>query len=352
MMQTETLIIGQGICGTLLSWFLEQQGHDHLVADDGNRQSASRIAAGIINPVSGRLREKAWMIDAVMPFANDTYTQIGQQFNTALIAQKNMFDFFPSPQMRLSFIEAAEKGNSFLSVPADEHDLDEYINQSFGYGIVHPCYAVNMQQLIATWSTHLARNHKLVDTKIDLHGKDTIASMAQQYGIHAKKIIFCDGAASAAGDLFGLLPFALNKGETLTVRIPGFPQNNIFKRTFSLVPLGDDLFKWGSSYTWNAPDEQPTERFREQAEIQLRHFIRLPFTVEDHYAAFRPATVERRPFAGFHPLFPDIGILNGMGSKGASLAPWFAKQMANSICDEQLVQPEVNIERFRKILSR
>ena len=351
-MQTEVLIIGQGICGSLLSWFLEQRGVSYLVADDARPQTASRIATGIINPVSGRMFEKAWMIDEVMPYAHELYTTIGNQLGTSLIAQKDLLDFFPSPQMRLSFTEQADAGRDFLAYPDDEYDFDAFINHSFGYGIIRPCYAVQMGTLVASWRKHLLSNHKLIEKKIEINGKDILASVSEQYDITAKKIIFCDGAEAATGSLFGLLPFAVNKGESLLVRIPGFPENHIFKKTYSLVPLGNELFRWGASYIWKTNDPLPTTAFREQAENQLRHFIKLPFTVEDHQAAFRPATVERRPFAGFHPLVAEAGILNGMGSKGASLAPWFTRQMANMICDGVPVQPEANTERFRKILSR
>jgi glycine/D-amino acid oxidase-like deaminating enzyme len=66
----------------------------------------------------------------------------------------------------------------------------------------------------------------------------------------------------------------------------------------------------------------------------------------------RPATLERRPFAGFHPLFPVIGLLNGMGTKGCSLAPYFAHQLADHMIDQKPLLPEADIVRFRKVLSR
>lgn len=351
-MEISTLIIGQGICGTLLSWFLEERGHSYMVIDDIDPSSASRIAAGMINPVSGRSYKSAWMVNQVMPFANELYTSIGKKFNVQLIAEKPLVDFFASPQMRLSFTGQVEKQHPFLCWPEAEHQFDEYINQTFGFGFIKPCYVVNMGLLISLWRTHLKENNRLISTRLEIKGTDINRSIKEQVDIKAEQVIFCDGAASANSELFGLLPFALNKGETLTVRIPGLPQDHIYKRTFSLVAAGEDVFRWGASYIWDATDQQPTKEFRNQAEAQLRHLIKLPFTVEAHEAAFRPATVERRPFAGFHPLYPDVGLLNGMGSKGASLAPWFAKQMADLICDNKPVQPEVTIERFKRVLSR
>ena len=53
-MEVDYLIVGQGICGTMLSWYLLKEGKTFLVIDDNNENSSSKIAAGIINPVTGR----------------------------------------------------------------------------------------------------------------------------------------------------------------------------------------------------------------------------------------------------------------------------------------------------------
>jgi glycine/D-amino acid oxidase-like deaminating enzyme len=351
-MQTEVLIIGQGISGTLLSWFLEQRNCPYLVVDDAAPNTASRIASGVMNPVSGRMREKAWMIDEIIPYAVQLYKEIGTRLGVELVAQKDILDFFPSPQMRLSFTEQEAAGNPFLQWPDASENFDAYLHHSFGFGKITPCYTVQMGLLLSLWRNFLSDSGKLIEQKIETDDADIKKTIAGKYGIHARKIIFCDGAASAVQPLFQLLPFALNKGESLTVRIPGLPTSHILKRTMSLVPIENGFFKWGASYTWHATDAQPTTAFRQQAETQLRNWLKIPFTVEQHEAAFRPATVERRPFAGFHPLSPDIGILNGMGSKGASLAPWFAQHLAALICEGTPIHPEADINRFKKILSR
>ena len=63
------LIVGQGICVTFLSWYLAKAGRSFAIIDNKGIDTASRVAAGIINPVTGRRIVKTWMIDDVMPFA-------------------------------------------------------------------------------------------------------------------------------------------------------------------------------------------------------------------------------------------------------------------------------------------
>ena len=120
----------------------------------------------------------------------------------------------------------------------------------------------------------------------------------------------------------------------------------------SIVPWRDGLYWVGSSYEWSFEHAEPTEVFRRRAESALREWVKLPFRVLEQVASVRPATLERRPFVGFHPLHPAVGILNGMGTKGCSLAPFFARQLVQYIVDGTAILPEADVRRFNKILSR
>ena len=52
-------------------------------------------------------------------------------------------------------------------------------------------------------------------------------------------------------------------------------------------------------------------------ENKLNAILDVNFITIDHFAGIRPATKDRRPFIGTHPEFKNIGIFNGLGSKGA-----------------------------------
>ena len=129
-------------------------------------------------------------------------------------------------------------------------------------------------------------------------------------------------------------------------------EKTIFKKGISLAPWQERFYWVGSSYEWSFTTETPTKAFRERTEMLLKEWVKLPFRIVDHLASVRPATLERRPFVGFHPLYPAVGILNGMGTKGCSLAPWFARQLTANITTGNPIQPEADVQRFTKILSR
>ena len=119
-----------------------------------------------------------------------------------------------------------------------------------------------------------------------------------------------------------------------------------------LTSVEDNLYWIGSNYLWEFSDDQPTEQFRKQAELLLKNWLKVPFKILDHLASIRPANIERRPFVGFHPVHKNLGILNGMGTKGCSLAPFFAKQLTEYLISGKEILPEADIKRFTRILTR
>ena len=121
----------------------------------------------------------------------------------------------------------------------------------------------------------------------------------------------------------------------------------------TLAPLDKPgLFWLGSIYLWEYENLDITQDFRNKAESILKEWIRIPFRIVDHLAGLRPATLERRPFVGLHPQHKQIGILNGMGTKGCSLAPYFARQLADHLLFHMDITPEADVRRFSKILAR
>ena len=96
----------------------------------------------------------------------------------------------------------------------------------------------------------------------------------------------------------------------------------------------------------------PARHFYDHATHVLNSWLKKPYRVLFHKAAVRPATLERRPFVGLHPHVPQVGILNGMGTKGTSLAPFFAHQLTQHLVYDLPIAPEADIQRFNRILSK
>jgi glycine/D-amino acid oxidase-like deaminating enzyme len=348
MIKVDVLIVGQGICGTFLCRELGQAGLTYFVIDEERPDSASRAAAGLINPVTGRRFVKTWMIDELLPFVRETY-------DPGLLRRAQVVDFFPTAQMRLAFAQRCEEGGEYLRLAKvhEEHDWDALFRYDLGYGVIESCYLVDIRSLLEQTSRDLIARRVLRKECFVAEELAVEDSRVRYRDLEARWVIFCDGVAGAQAGYFSRLPFAPNKGEALIIEAPELSEVSgfVFKRGISLIPWSKGLFWVGSSYEWSFDDPGPTAAFRQRTESILADWLRVSFRVVDHIASVRPATLERRPFVGLHPAHPEIGILNGVGTKGCSLAPWFARQLAEFLAKGKPLMPEADVRRFRRVLG-
>lgn len=351
-MNTDYLIIGQGICGTFLSHALLKAGKSVIVIDENKPFSASKVASGVINPITGRRMVRTWEIEKLMPYAVAAYQAIGEELGIPLIRQCNILDFHPTPQMMLAFAERQPMEEEYLLHTADPEQWRKYFHFDFTIGEINPCWLIDINTLLITWRTELKQQKSLLEERFELGEAEFREDHIQYRDLSAEKIIFCDGVAGFENPYFKNLPYARNKGQALIARIPDLPRSHIFKQGISLVPWQDELFWVGSTYEWEFTHAGPSPDFRNKVVSQLNHWLKLPYEIIDHIAAERPANMERRPFAGLHPLMRSAGLLNGMGTKGCSLAPYFSVELANHLVHGSAITPQADVQRFANILSR
>nr|WP_256379104.1 FAD-binding oxidoreductase [Chitinophaga sp. SYP-B3965] len=316
------IIIGQGIAGTMLSWFLKKAGQEVLVYDDAQSNSSSKVAAGIINPVSGRKFETAWLYDTIFPFAEKTYHEMEEALGIVCFHERLIHNIWSSQQMEDAFNESL-KTNPWLLEPAFVKGAN-----------------IQLNALLPAWRKKLNVKEERFDaTQI------TITSTHIEYqNIKAKAVIFCEGAQSPANPYWRKLKFLPNKGEALIIHAPELQTNNIIKKgNITIVPMGEDLYWAGATFSWDYTDALPTESAKESIAQSLKN---IPHKIIDHIAAIRPSGPDRRPLVGMHPHQPGIGIFNGMGSKGCSLAPWTADQFVKHLLEATPLKPEIDIKRY------
>ena len=69
------LIIGQGIAGSCLAWELKRRGSEFTVADRPVAETASRVAAGLVNPLTGRAFRPGWRQEECLAAAEAFYPE-------------------------------------------------------------------------------------------------------------------------------------------------------------------------------------------------------------------------------------------------------------------------------------
>ncbi|TDH26178.1 FAD-binding oxidoreductase [Segetibacter sp. 3557_3] len=346
------LIVGQGICGTLLSWNLQKAGKKVIVIDEPQPFTASKVASGVVNPVTGRRIVRTWRIEELLPFALETYTTLGDELGTRLVEHCSILDFFPGLQMKESFEKRLAEETDYLHIPGNQEALTTLFNYHFGVGEIRSCLLVDLNELLAGWRTMLMQRNSLREEAFEWEECLVDSSQVQYKDIRAKVVICCEGVRGFTNPYFKNLPYTRMKGEALIVSIPGLPADNIYKQGINIVPWEDGLFWIGSTYEWEFTDLMPTSAWRLKVEEQLKYWLKLPYTIVDHLASERPANMERRPFVGVHPRYPSVGILNGMGAKGCSLTPFFAKQLTDFLINGTPIYHDADVTRFAKVLAR
>jgi glycine/D-amino acid oxidase-like deaminating enzyme len=334
------LIAGQGIAGTMLAHFFLKRGKRILVADSFNSSSSSNIAAGLFNPVTGKRLVTTWKADLILPFARQTYQELELLFGTGFYFSRNI----------LRFLSSTEDVTIFLQ-KKDNPDFQEYVHafsktdQQATIEITKAGY-VDMAKLVKAFRLKLLHDNILLECSVN-HEDLTFENGKVFWKNNCfDKIIFCEGYKASRNPLFSWLPFNLAKGEILIIHSKDFKQNKIWMKDIFVLPLGNDFYKVGSTYQWDNHDEIPTEAGKIELLQKLDNLLDCSYEVVKHLAGVRPTVKDRKPIIGMHPIHNNLGIFNGMGAKGASLAPFFANQFVEALEDGKPLDKEVDIARF------
>ena len=333
MQPREVIVVGRGLAGTLLSWFLVRAGIPVILYSD-ELPAASHAAAGIIHPVTGRRLVKSWMADTLIPFAAETYRQCEQDTE----------DTFYSERTILELLRGEEEYNRWMS--ASDATLSGYTSAPFAFqnDSVQPFpHAVEVQGSCLDVQRFLAAMLDWLEARCTVI-REPLTEDPQADPL--RPVVYCEGFRGMSNPLWEHLPWQLSKGEMLTIRCPRLNVPYILNRKVFLLPLGGHHYRAGSTYAWETLNDLPTEEARDQLVAEIEKIIRVPFEVTGQVAAIRPTVKERRPFLGFHPLHPGYAIFNGLGTKGAMSAPWLAHHLTQHLLGHGELLAEINVQRY------
>lgn len=343
------IIVGQGLAGTLLSYFLEKAGKDVLVIDQPDPHAASRVAAGLINPVTGRRYVKSWKIDQLLPFAEKTYHDIEAAYDISIYHPRNILrTLFNQREENDWLLRTAEPG--YEKYMLDRADLGPYTENTvpaFSYGEVQGSAQVNLPLLIERHRHQLMEKGRFLETVFDYSALKIKEDRIEYGDFSAKKLIFCEGHKSITNPFFNYLPFRGAKGEVLIIKTPEVTFHKIIKHRVFFAPIGEGLYWIGSSYNWDYDNPEPTAQGKAFLIDRLNDFLKTPYEIVEHRSAVRPTVKDRRPFLGVHPEISNLYIFNGLGTKGTSLGPFWAKALQEYLTEGKELDPAVDIQRFQ-----
>ena len=351
-MQTyDDIVIGQGIAGTTVAWQLLKRGAKILIVDREPDITSSKIAAGLITPITGRNLKPAWQWDQLWPFAKEFYRDIESRTGTSFFHEVATVRIFANDHQRAA--TARRNPNPSVHIEPPEIPLTvEHFHAPFGTFEMSPAARLDVPEYLSVSRRHLASidsyRAATVDVAADIQFAGDMVSIPR-LDVTATRLTFCQGFAGQTNPWFPNVRFDASQGEILTVHCPGLTERRVVRHGIWLAPIGDGLFKVGSTYDRDRLDGVAIETRRDEICEQLQRFLKLPFTVVDHAAAVRPNLVGRHPGIGRHSQHPQLACFNGLGSKGTLQAPYFANQMADLLIDD--TPPDTNVDLATRFTS-
>lgn len=339
------LIIGQGLAGTTLAHVLRERKQSFHIADRIDHNSSTKVAAGLINPITGRRYVKSWMVDTFIPFAAGFYKSLEEEHHTSFYHEMDIHKILANDEIIQIFNDKMEQEemkdwksiNSFKKPDAVKYtaknigsiigarlDTITYLSVSLNLFINENCF---QEKTITTSELEIR------DNQIHFNGNTY------------KHLVFCEGYQLKDNNYFNYLPLNLCKGEVLTLSAD-HKLNGCYQKNNFLMPINDKEIKVGSNYEWKNLSDDVTETTKEALLEKMESILALDYTVKNHQAGIRPTVKDRRPLMGNHPDHPCLYVFNGLGTKGVSLAPFMANHLADHIIDQKSLMEEVDIKRF------
>ncbi|WP_435353599.1 NAD(P)/FAD-dependent oxidoreductase [Emticicia sp. SJ17W-69] len=354
MKNIDYIIVGQGIAGSLLAYKLLKADKKIIVLNDETLPTSSNVAGGIFNPITGKNLDKTWLADQIFPYLRNFYLSLEKEFHCSFYHETNLYRPFANEQQKKHFLRLTDEfdlGNYIKIILESNSSNYSAITNNLGGLLTSSAGWVDVTKMIVNFRKYFITQEVYQTEKFAYQALEISENKVVYKGIEAKRIIFCEGYYASQNPFFNWIPFNPAKGETLLTDVENYTISEIINQGFWIIPLGDNKCRFGSTYIWDEIDWKTTEKGMELISTKVDKFLLNHYKITGQEAGIRPTTKDRRPFIGNHPLHSNVYVFNGLGTKGVSLAPYFAEEMLCYLEKNKVLISESNIERFYSLYS-
>lgn len=350
-MKVDYLIVGFGLAGMAFVAELEKANKSFIVVDD-NPNRNSRVVGGMYNPIILKRFTPAWQAHNMWQTALPFYRELEKKFNKQYIFPFEIRRILQSVEEQNNWVVASDKSimDVYMS-PKIIHENIHGIKAPFGYGKLDNVGRVAGETILQDYTSYLLEKKLFRKQKIDYEQLNLEKKIAVYQDIEAENVVFSEGAYLHQNPFFNYLPMREAKGEMLVIQAPELAVDFTIKSSVFMVPFGNDIFVVGATYNWEDKSFEPTIDAKKELEKKLKAFLTVPYKILDYKVGLRPTVKDRRPLIGKHPKYPNLAILNGIGTRGVIIAPAIAKTLIEHIENNAPILDEMNIKRFETLYS-
>lgn len=345
-MKLDYIIVGLGLAGLSFAEQLLKNKKTFIVFEDDS-QTSSLVAGGVYNPVILKRFTPVWNAKSQLEIAMPLYEELENRFQEKFDDKFSTRKVFKSIEDQNNWFVASDKPklSEFMN-PKLIHERLPGIKADYGFGEVLQTGRVDTPKLVSRYRDFLNELNLIRFEKFDYSLLELHNERVKYSNIESDRVVFCEGYGLKFNPFFNELPLNGTKGETITIHAPKLDIKVLIKSSVFVLPLGDHKFKIGATFNWTDKTSVPTKEGREELKEKLDKVISVPYTIIDQNAGIRPTVKDRRPLVGQHPDYPNLYLLNGLGTRGVMIAPSMAKDLFNLIENGVELDSEINITRF------
>lgn len=344
----DVVVLGQGLAGTAAAWALHWAGLRVLIIDRGDPHTPSRVAAGLMTPITGQRLVPSWRWHEFWSTAVDFYQRVSEITGTRCLRPVTMLRLFADEREQQRFAERCQSPEfralaTETIAPALEPSL---WHAEFGGFMMPAAGQLDVSAYLDASRRWFLSQQALLEVELQPESDLVLTSQAVElprFGLTARDFVFADGLASEQHPWLHGVRFLPARGDILTIRLPGLTERRIVHRGVWLAPVEDDVFRVGATYDWKRRDAVPCPLAREELLQRLSRLVKMPSEVLDQTAAVRPILQQPVPVIGRVPGQPRLAVLNGLGSKGSLQAPWCAGQLVRALLHESTPDTDVDV---------
>lgn len=337
------LVVGFGIAGVTIAHELEKRNCSFHVVDSNTNQSATLSAGGIINPVTGRKYALQWNIEQLLQQAKTTYGELEEKLQIQTFRTTEIIRLHKSAEALQSWksIKQDLAMNDWISEFNASDNLGLLVQNNFGGIKIKNALQIFPQQIISAYRKLLIHNSKLLQVEFQYEDLQLNRNNIQWNNTDYRYIIFCEGYAAIKNPLLQFLQFKPAKGQYLILHIPELQTEKTIQKEIAIIPIGKELFWAGATNEWENINNETTETVFNQLKNKLEELLSASYTIQQHAAGVRPTMKNRTPVVGRHPEHKNVFLMNGLGTKGFSLAPYYAPLLIAHILNDGVLPMNV-----------
>jgi glycine/D-amino acid oxidase-like deaminating enzyme len=342
-MAAPVLIVGQGLAGTALGLACAEAGLDFVVADPGSAGAASRVAAGLVNPVAGQRWTVAEDFGRLAPPAEAAYRRWGRRLGA---------DLWQPLALRRRWRDDAER--AAVRARLERGDFGPYAGRADETGLeIRGAARVDLPLLLDRAAAAWGATGRLRRRAVERDDLACDAAGPRWCGERFSAVVLCAGAAPLARAFLAGVPVVPATGEVLVVGGSGLAADEARLDDRWLVGEGGGRARVGATFERGGEHTDATPSARAALLEAAERLAGRGVTVLEQLAGVRLTTPDRRPIGGWLPGCPGVGMLGALGSKGVLRAPDLAFRWVEALRGAPGVWPaELAADRWRRADGR